>query len=58
LFKTALKIEFVFEAIVLAISGAVWAIAGSPHFTEVATFGGSALVCVGAYIGIIWNLKE
>jgi hypothetical protein len=57
-FKAALKIEFVFEAIILIVSGGAWAIAGFPHFTEVATLGGSGLVCFGAYVGTIWNLKE
>ena len=47
LFKTASKIEFVFEAIIVIISGSAWAVAGFPHFTEVVVFGGLAVICIG-----------
>jgi hypothetical protein len=55
LFKFTLSFEFVFEAIILIACGAAWAVAGFPRFTEVALFGGLALVCFGVYLGIIWN---
>jgi hypothetical protein len=58
LFKTAFKIDFVFEAIIVIVSGSAWAIAGFPHFTEIATLGSAGLVCFGVYVGIICNLKE
>jgi len=53
MFKTASIVEFVFEAIILITCGLAWAIAGFPHFTEVATLGGFGLVCFGVYVATI-----
>ena len=59
MFKTAWIVEFVFEAIILIACGVAWAIAGFPHFMEVAALAGAALVGFGFfYVGMIWKLKE
>jgi hypothetical protein len=55
MFKTASIVEFIFEAALLIACVVAWAFAGFPRFAEVATFGGLGLMCVGVYVGLIWN---
>ena len=57
MFKAASIVEFIFEAGILIVCGLVWAMAGFPHFTEVATVGGLAIVVLGVYLAVIWNRK-
>lgn len=59
MFKTALNIDFVFEAVILIVCGIAWAFADFPGFMEVATLGGLGLVCFGIYyLGITWHSKN
>lgn len=57
LFKAASIIEFIFEAGILIACVLAWRAAGFLRLIEVATVGGLAFVCFGAYIAIIWNKK-
>jgi hypothetical protein len=50
-------VEFVFEAAIPIVCGVAWAMAGFPHFMDVAPFLGLGLVCVGAYVWMI-STKE
>jgi hypothetical protein len=53
MFKTALIVEFIFEACIMVACAAVWAAAGFPRLTEVAGLGGLGFICFGVYLGII-----
>jgi uncharacterized membrane protein YuzA (DUF378 family) len=56
--KTFSIIEFVAEAILMIVCGVAWAMAGFPHFKEVAIVVGAGFVCFGAYVGVMWTLNK
>jgi hypothetical protein len=54
LLKTIANIDIV----IVAACASVWALAGFPHFTEVAPAMGLAVVIVGGFTWLTWHPKE
>ena len=53
--KAASTIEFIIQVGVGVACGIAWAMAGFPHFAEVAGFGGLGFACVGVFIAMTWK---
>ena len=53
-----LKIVANIDFVITAVCAGVWALAGFPHFTEVAPAVGLAVSMVGGFLLLTWRLKD